>query len=302
MLTLRWGSATDVGRVRTLNEDSLLAVPGLFVVADGMGGHAAGEVASQLAVAEFARLAEQAAVRAEDVAETVRRANEHILAAGAERGDRHGMGTTLTGISVVGAGQDAQGEQLAVFNVGDSRVYQVTEGQLRQLTVDHSAVQELVDAGRLTAQAARTHPRRNVVTRSLGTDPAPDADVWLVQPVAGDRFLVCSDGLTGELQDSDIAELLGQNPDPQAAADELVRQAVAVGGHDNVTVVVLDVVEVLPDQAAQAAQTAQAAQAETAALPSAESQLPPTVTLPSAELGLPPTAPMPSPVPREVNG
>jgi serine/threonine protein phosphatase PrpC len=141
-----------------------------------------------------------------------------------------------------------------------------------------------------------------VVTRSLGTDPAPDADVWLVQPVAGDRFLVCSDGLTGELQDSDIAELLGQNPDPQAAADELVRQAVAVGGHDNVTVVVLDVVEVLPDQAAQAAQTAQAAQAETAAMPSAESQLPPTVTLPSAELGLPPTAPMPSPVPREVNG
>jgi serine/threonine protein phosphatase PrpC len=289
MLTLRWGSATDVGRVRTLNEDSLLAVPGLFVVADGMGGHAAGEVASQLAVAEFARLAEQAAVRAEDVAETVRRANEHILAAGAERGDRHGMGTTLTGVGVVGS---EQGEQLAIFNVGDSRVYQVTEGQLRQLTVDHSAVQELVDAGRLTAQAARTHPRRNVVTRSLGTDPAPDADVWLVQPVAGDRFLVCSDGLTGELQDSDIAELLGQNPDPQAAADELVRQAVAVGGHDNVTVVVLDVVEVLPDEAARAAQD------ETAAMPSAELGLPPTATLPSAELGLPPTAPLPSPDPR----
>ncbi len=105
MLTLRWGSATDVGRVRTLNEDSVLAVPGLFVVADGMGGHAAGEVASQLAVAEFARLAEQApavSVRAEDLTETVRRANEHILTAGAERGDRYGMGTTLTGLGVVG--------------------------------------------------------------------------------------------------------------------------------------------------------------------------------------------------------
>jgi protein phosphatase len=255
MLTLRWGTATDVGRVRTLNEDSLLAVPGLFVVADGMGGHAAGEVASQLAVAEFSRLAEQPAVRAEDVAEVVRRANDHILIAGAERGDRRGMGTTLTGVGVVGSDR---GEELAVFNVGDSRVYRLTEGQLHQLTVDHSAVQELVDAGRLTAQAARSHPRRNVVTRSLGTDPAPAPDVWLVQPVAGDRFLVCSDGLTGELEDADIAELLASSPDPQAVADQLVHQAVDAGGHDNVTVVVLDVAEAtdLPDGDAATGQPA----------------------------------------------
>ena len=109
MLTLRWGSATDVGRVRTLNEDSVLAVAGLFVVADCMGGHAAGEVASRLAVEEFARLAGQAPVRAEDLTETVRRANEHILSAGAERGDRYGMGTTLTGIGVVGTGEIARG-------------------------------------------------------------------------------------------------------------------------------------------------------------------------------------------------
>lgn len=272
MLTLRWGSATDVGRVRTVNEDSVLAVPGVFVVADGMGGHAAGEVASQLAVAEFARLAEQPAVRPEDVPEAVQRANEHILSAGAERGDRHGMGTTLTGVGVVGS---EQGEQLAVFNVGDSRVYQITEGQLRQLTVDHSAVQELVDAGRLTAQAARTHPRRNVVTRSLGTDPAPAPDVWLVQPAAGDRFLVCSDGLTGELEDAEIAELLAENSDPQAAAEHLVRQAVAVGGHDNVTAVVLDVVEVLADQPAEPAQD------ETAAIPTTAVQAGATVAMPS---------------------
>jgi protein phosphatase len=271
MLTLRWGSATDVGRVRTLNEDSLLAVPGLFVVADGMGGHAAGEVASQLAVAEFARLAEQAPVRAEDVAETVRLANEHILSAGAERDDRHGMGTTLTGVGVVSS---QQGEELAVFNVGDSRVYRLTEGQLHQLTVDHSAVQELVDAGRLTAQAARSHPRRNVVTRSLGTDPGPAPDVWLVQPAAGDRFLVCSDGLTGELEDADIAALLAGNPDPQATADELVRQAVAVGGHDNVTAVVLDIVEVVAPQLAPA---------DTAAMP--------TAAMPTAAM---PTAPTPT--------
>jgi len=240
MLTLRWGAATDVGRVRKLNEDSLLAVPPLFVVADGMGGHAAGEVASQLAVAEFARLAEQPTVGADDLAETVRQANEHILSAGAERGDRYGMGTTLTGIGVVGT---TDGEQLAVFNVGDSRVYRFHDGRLDQLTVDHSAVQELVDAGRLTPQAARTHPRRNVVTRSLGSQPGPAPDVWLVPPVTGDRYLVCSDGLTGELEDPAIAELLGTADDPQAAADELVRLALAAGGHDNVTVVVLDVAE-----------------------------------------------------------
>lgn len=256
MLTLRWGSATDVGRVRTLNEDSVLAVPGLFVVADGMGGHAAGEVASQLAVEEFARLADQAPVRAEDLTDTVRRANEHILSAGAERGDRFGMGTTLTGIGVVGTGEIAQGEQLAVFNVGDSRVYRFTGGHLEQLTVDHSAVQELVDAGRLTAQAARTHPRRNVVTRSLGSDPGPAADLWLVQPAAGDRYLVCSDGLTGELEDPAIAELLQANPDPQAAAEQLIGQALAAGGNDNVTAVVLDVLEVRAEPArAEAALT-----------------------------------------------
>jgi len=240
-LTLRWGAATDVGRVRSLNEDSLLAVPTLFVVADGMGGHAAGEVASQLAVREFARLAEQAPVSADDLAETVRLANEHILTEGGEHGDRYGMGTTLTGVGVVST---TDGEQLAVFNVGDSRVYRFSDGRLDQLTVDHSAVQELVDAGRLTPQAARSHPRRNVVTRSLGSQPSPAPDVWLVPPVAGDRFLVCSDGLTGELDDPAIAELLGASPDPQAAADELVRQALAAGGHDNVTVVVLDVAEV----------------------------------------------------------
>jgi len=289
MLTLRWGSATDVGRVRTLNEDSLLAVPGLFVVADGMGGHAAGEVASQLAVAEFARLAEQAPLRAEDVTEAVRLANEHIVVAGSERGDRHGMGTTLTGVGVVGS---ERGEELAVFNVGDSRVYRLTEGQLHQLTVDHSAVQELVDAGRLTAQAARSHPRRNVVTRSLGMDPGPAPDVWLVEPVPGDRFLVCSDGLTGELEDADIATLLAENPDPQAAADQLVQQAVDAGGHDNVTAVVLDVVEVV---------AAEPSLEQTVAVSAGDAGA--TGVLPSGELPLPPTEPMPTePMPTGQSG
>jgi PPM family protein phosphatase len=263
MLTLRWGSATDVGRVRTLNEDSLLAVPGLFVVADGMGGHAAGEVASQLAVAEFARLAERGPVAAEDLIDTVLRANEHILVAASQHGEQFGMGTTLTGVGVVG-GQ--HGEQLAVFNVGDSRVYRFAGGQLSQLTVDHSAVQELVDAGQLTAQAARVHPRRNVVTRSLGSNPGPAPDVWLLRPVVGDRYLVCSDGLTGELEDAEIAGLLAASDDPQVTADELVRRAIAAGGHDNVTTVVMDVLDVVDEAAQLQAETAgvdDAAQADT---------------------------------------
>jgi len=277
MLTLRWGSATDVGRVRNLNEDSVLAVPGLFVVADGMGGHAAGEVASRLAVEEFARLAERTPVRAEDLTETVRLANEHILSAGAERDDQLGMGTTLTGVGVVGA---ERGEQLAVFNVGDSRVYRLAGGRLEQLTVDHSAVQELVDAGRLSAQAARSHPRRNVVTRSLGSDPGPAPDLWLVDPAAGDRYLVCSDGLTGELEDPAIAELLATNPDPQAAADQLVVRALAAGGNDNVTVVVLDVLEVV---------AAEESLRQTATMPVPDGA---TAVLPSGELSLPPTQPL----------
>lgn len=247
MLTLHWGSATDVGRVRTLNEDSLLAVPGLFVVADGMGGHAAGEVASQLAVAEFARLAEQGPPSAEDLIDTVVLANEHILEAGSQHGEQFGMGTTLTGIGVV---RSENGEQLAVFNVGDSRVYRFAGGQLDQLTVDHSAVQELVDAGQITARAARFHPRRNVVTRSLGSYPGPAPDVWLLPPIPGDRYLVCSDGLTGELEDGEIAELLAANSDPQAAADALVRRANEAGGHDNVTTVVMDVLDVVAEQPA----------------------------------------------------
>ena len=239
MLTLRWGSATDVGRVRQLNEDSLLTTPTLFVVADGMGGHAAGEVASDLAVTEFRRLAEFSALRPEDIAAAIWRANEHIVTAGTEHGDQFGMGTTLTGLGVVTAdGSD----RWAVFNVGDSRVYRFADGLLTQLTVDHSAVQELVEAGQLSRDAARTHPRRNVVTRSLGSDPAPQADVWVFPPVIGDRFLVCSDGLTNELDDVDIALVLRDAADPEVAAQELVLRANQAGGHDNITTVVVDLV------------------------------------------------------------
>jgi protein phosphatase len=243
VLTLHWGSATDVGRVRDHNEDSLWVSDTLFVVADGMGGHAAGEVASELAVAEFRKLADQVPLRVEDVVAAIGYANEQIIRAGAERGDRFGMGTTLTGVGVVAAGDR---DQWAVFNVGDSRVYRFADGLLSQLTVDHSEVQELVSAGRLRREEARSYARRNVVTRSLGSEPPPEPDVWVRTPHAGERFLICSDGLTGELDDAEIGQVLFEVDDPQAAASELVSRANAAGGSDNATVVVVDVIAVSP--------------------------------------------------------
>jgi serine/threonine protein phosphatase PrpC len=255
MFTLHWGSATDVGQARPVNEDSLWTSPTLFVVADGMGGHAAGEVASALAVAEFERLAEVGALRPADLLDTIGQANDQIVAAGAERGDRLPMGTTLTGVAVLST---EQGQELAVFNVGDSRVYRFAEGRLSQLTVDHSAVQELIDAGQLSREAARTHPRRNVVTRSLGTMPPPAPDIWVLPPVPGDRFVICSDGLTTELEDAEIAETVAAHPAPDAAAQALVRRANHAGGRDNVTIIVLDVAAV-PDDAVSGDQQPDAA-------------------------------------------
>jgi serine/threonine protein phosphatase PrpC len=174
----------------------------------------------------------------DDLVEAIAGINEHILATGREHPDQSGLGTTLSGIAVTGI---AGVPHWAVFNVGDSRVYRYSESTLRQLTVDHSAVQELVDAGDLSDEDARYHPLRHVVTRSLGSAPAPEPDIALYEAVPGERFLVCSDGLTNELDDPELSRILGEVRDPQAAADELVRLAVLAGGHDNVSVIVVDV-------------------------------------------------------------
>lgn len=233
MLSMRYGSATDVGRLRSENQDSMYAGNGLFLVADGMGGQPAGDVASKLAIAELASLAEQLPIAPPALQAVIRRANDRLLAEGRQDPHRRGMGTTLSGVAV------AEDDRWAVLNIGDSRVYRYADGQLAQLTVDHSAVQQLVDAGLLDARAALRHPRRNVVTRSLGTEPPPVPDIALRDPVVGERFLVCSDGLTNELSDAQIAALLAEAADPQQAADQLVEQAVAAGGRDNVTVIVV---------------------------------------------------------------
>jgi serine/threonine protein phosphatase PrpC len=244
-LHVRSGHATDVGRVRGHNEDSLLDDGPVFAVADGLGGHAAGEVASRLAVEALAALVAEPATRPEDVASVLHDANARILSSEREHPQQQGMGTTVTGLTLADTGDR---EQWVVFNIGDSRVYRLAEHRLEQVTRDHSEVRELVDAGLLDPSEAARHPLRNVITRSLGRDPAPDPDVWVLTPSAGERFLVCSDGLTNELDDREILQLLSEHPDPQSAADELVGAALRAGGRDNVSVVVV-VVEDAEDPA-----------------------------------------------------
>lgn len=234
--TLRVGASTDTGRVRDHNEDSALAEGGVFVVADGMGGHAAGEVASGIVIETMRELVGRDDLTSDDVPRQLLAANERILKAVRARPEQRGMGTTATGLVLVTAGG---ADHWVVFNVGDSRVYRWIDGTLTQMTVDHSEVQELVDAGVITDAEARVHPARNVVTRSLGTDHAYTSDTWVLPPYAGERFVICSDGLTNEVGDEGLSEIVRANPDPQAASEELVRAAVEAGGRDNVTVVVV---------------------------------------------------------------
>jgi len=249
MFTLRWGSATDVGQLRSANEDSHWTSESAFVVADGMGGHAAGEVASQLATEAFSELRGCGPVPIRLLEQTAQLANDRILQTAAKRRDQYGMGTTLVGLFVslcpdADPNDPEPATGWAVLNIGDSRAYRWADGQLSQVTVDHSEVQELVDSERLTPEQARSYPRRNVVTRSLGSDPAPHPDIWSLPAVAGDRFLLCSDGLTNELSDDEIAKILASFEDPHHTAAELVRQANAAGGKDNTTTIVVDVVSV----------------------------------------------------------
>lgn len=227
---------TNIGRRRAVNEDALLTTHDLFAVADGMGGHAAGDVASATAV-EVLRLLSGSALTPEDVASALVAANEAILDSASAHPEQRGMGTTVAGLGVV---QLSGGAHWLVFNVGDSRVYRYAEGTLHQLTVDHSEVAEMVAAGEIDAGAARSHPRRNVVTRCLGTSPFPDPDMWVFPPQPGERFVVCSDGLTVELADDAIVEILDRYIDPATAATALVERALTAGGRDNVTVIVVN--------------------------------------------------------------
>jgi PPM family protein phosphatase len=243
MAALRWGAATDVGRSRSLNEDALVAVAPVFAVADGMGGHAAGEVASQIAVELMGALADTNDVTGDAMVHTVQEANREIYRRSQSDASMRGMGTTVVGLALIGPGGGAASrERLGLVNVGDSRIYMWRNGELSQVSNDHSYVSELVAAGEITPAQARMHPNRNIVTRALGIEPHVEVDLWELPAVAGERFLLCSDGLVDEVSDPTIGDVMGGEPDPQVAADRLVRLANDHGGHDNITVIVVDVI------------------------------------------------------------
>lgn len=238
-VAVAWGAATDVGRRRTLNEDSFLADPPLFLVADGMGGHQAGEVASATVIDEFSRLRGRPSLTIEEVQHALRAARERVDTL--PQGGGAGAGTTLAGVAV--ADVDGEGYWLTI-NMGDSRTYRLSEGVLEQVSVDHSVVQELIDAGQLDAAEAARDARRNVITRAIGAGSDSEPDYWLLPAEEGDRILVCSDGLPTEIDDERIDQILRTESHPQSAADRLVSEAVAAGGRDNVTVLVIDAVAV----------------------------------------------------------
>lgn len=240
---LSWAVLTDVGRVRSLNEDAAIAAPPVFAVADGMGGHEAGEVASALTASRLSELAEQASgnpVSMDDVADELRNVNE-LLVSGRPPGDEHTMGTTAVGLAMIDYGGSVA---WLVFNIGDSRLYSWFDGDLVQVTRDHSYVQELVDAGRLRADEAQQHSQRNIITKALGADRDAHPDYWLRPVRAGERFLICSDGLTSDIGDDVLAAELGHRLEADSTAERLVELALDAGGRDNVTVVVVDVVGV----------------------------------------------------------
>ncbi|GJM38004.1 MAG: serine/threonine protein phosphatase [Acidimicrobiales bacterium] len=238
MIEFRWGSATDVGRVRQANQDQLLVAAPVFVVADGMGGHNGGEVAAAVAVDEMAKVDTVASV--DDLIEAVQQANREIVDRSKLEPELRGMGTTLVALVGMMVGDS---QRLGIANVGDSRLYRVADDGLVQVTEDHTLVEALVRDGRLTAEDALTHPQRNIVTRALGIDEKVLVDTWELGPVAGDRYLLCSDGLFGELSGDEIQDVLARVEDPNEAAIELVTEAVEAGGRDNVTVLVVDVVD-----------------------------------------------------------
>ena len=234
------GSATDVGLVRANNQDQLLVCPGLYAVADGMGGHAAGEVASLTAIRALRAAFEASDQRsATALADAAKAANRAIWEQARANREMFGMGTTLVAVAVVERDDGTNG--LALVHIGDSRVYLLRDGALRQLTVDHSLVQELVDDGQISQAQAAVHPQRHVLTRALGVEPAADVDLLDLSPNHGDRYVLCSDGLSREASDDQIAAVLRRFADPSEAARELVALARSRGGSDNITVVVVDV-------------------------------------------------------------
>ncbi|HZH39658.1 MAG TPA: Stp1/IreP family PP2C-type Ser/Thr phosphatase [Gemmatimonadales bacterium] len=235
---------TDVGIIRSGNEDNFLMVPdkGIFIVADGMGGHAAGEVASEMAVRVIAReIGSLQGLSDEQVAErmrlSIRAANGAIFERTLTEHDKRGMGTTVTGLTLFS-------NRFLIGQVGDSRAYLLRDGKLTQVTKDHSYVQEQVDAGYLTPEQARTHPYSNVITRCVGANADVMPDVYVGSVREGDLFLLASDGLTGMLEDPQLAEIMKSGREPQEQVDALIDDANRHGGLDNITAIMVRIDQV----------------------------------------------------------
>lgn len=237
-VVLAWAALSDVGHRRAANEDSVITTVPIFAVADGMGGHAAGDLASAAVVERLAGIARGGYTDVASLEEALVAASRDIDELPVD--DLIGVGTTVSGAALVLQGLDPY---FAVFNVGDSRVYRFSGHELTQVTVDHSVVQELVDAGMLTPEQAERHPESNVITRAIGFRERPQPDYWLVPAKARTRLVVCSDGLTKEIPGEEMRRHLDAWSSPAETVAALMDAALAAGGRDNVTLVVIDVVE-----------------------------------------------------------
>nr|WP_179503032.1 protein phosphatase 2C domain-containing protein [Nocardioides daedukensis] len=240
------GAATDTGRVRSHNEDSYFASSPVFVVADGMGGHHGGEVASAIAVEEFGRLAHEgydSANAPEVVVEALAESQRRIQDYGDEnRGEGEAQWYAGTTVAAALLCEDEEGAKWLLANLGDSRIYKLHDGRLDQVSVDHSLVQELVDKGEIDSEAAAVHPERHVITRALGGPVLRAPDFFVLPLTSAERLVLCSDGVSGMIDDETIEAIVSSTKDPRDAAEELVRAAVAAGGEDNATAIVVDVV------------------------------------------------------------
>lgn len=236
---MRWAQTSDIGLVRASNEDSLCISPktGLFAVADGMGGHQAGEVASSMALRllerELGRRLSGGVPPGEALADSIKEANSAIYELSGRNPEWAGMGTTVTACL-------KQGEELHVAQVGDSRAYLIRDGVIARLTEDHSLVQEMVKSGGITEEQAFSHPRRNVLTRAVGTEMSLEVDLYRFQAVPGDLILVCTDGLTGYLRPEEILLAISTARDLDQAVQNLLAGALARGGPDNITMILLE--------------------------------------------------------------
>ncbi|MDO5117180.1 MAG: Stp1/IreP family PP2C-type Ser/Thr phosphatase [Eggerthellaceae bacterium] len=230
---IRFGSCTHVGCVRDHNEDSLLASAPLFAVADGMGGHEGGEIASEIAVQTLRQHAPRTP-DAQALGSVIEDANLEIIKAAQDGRGREGMGTTMTAAIL-------KDTRLVIGQVGDSRAYLLSQGTLHQLTRDHSLMADMIDSGQITPEEARVHPNRSVITRALGSSLYTQPDLYELNVQDNDRLLLCSDGLSSVVDRSDIERTLTRYDDPQICAEQLIQAALDAGGPDNITAIVIDI-------------------------------------------------------------